>query len=275
MNAIKNYFKINYVESILLVIAFITLNFINVFIRKFLLSLNLSENTIFAVSYSIPFIILFTFISHQAKKKNLVVDLSIRISPWYVYFVIFFMMLSAIILNEHLSSLVPKEGPILENMYKEIEVVLKEEVKNPIPFFSTTVLLAPICEEILFRGIILNGMLRNKIHPIKAIIFSSFLFGLTHMNPWQLLGGLFVGSFIGYIYYITNSITDCILLHILNNFIATVGIFYSLDDGLDYNNLEKLDNNNHVYIFLISILILLSGSYFLLKKRKNILKLIK
>ncbi|WP_185869598.1 CPBP family intramembrane glutamic endopeptidase [Blattabacterium cuenoti] len=263
----KNYFKINYIESILLIVGFIVLNLFNVIFRKLLISINLPESMMFSISYTIPFIFLFIFISHQAQKKNLFIDLTMKLSPWYFYIVMFFMMLCMIVVNEYLSSLVPRDGPILGNMYKEIEEFLKEEIKTPIPFFSTTVLLAPICEEVLFRGIILNGMLKNKIHPIKAILFSSFLFGLTHMNPWQFVGGFIIGSFIGFIYFITTSIIDCILLHVFNNAFAIFTMFFFM------KNEEIISQEITVNFWIILIIIfttIISGSIFLFKKRKKI-----
>ncbi|WP_185864454.1 type II CAAX endopeptidase family protein [Blattabacterium cuenoti] len=261
----KNYFKINYIESFLIIIAFTALNFFNVIFKKLLIIINLPDGMVFSISYTIPFVLLFTFLSYQCQKKSIVIDLPMKLSPWYIYIIIFFMMLSMIILNEYISSLVPKEGPILGNMYKEIEFFLKEETKNPIPFFSTTVLLAPICEEVLFRGIILNGMLKNKIHPVKAILFSSFLFGLTHMNPWQFVGGLFVGSFIGFIYFTTSSIINCILLHVFNNAFALFAMFLFMENEKIVSQ-EKNINYSWI-ILLISLIIITIGSFFLLRKK--------
>ncbi|WP_238784452.1 CPBP family glutamic-type intramembrane protease [Blattabacterium cuenoti] len=179
------------------------------------------------------------------------------------------MMFVVIILNDCITSFLPKEGPLLGNMYKEMEDFLKEESKNTISFFSTTVLLAPICEEVLFRGIILNGMLKNKIHPIKAILFSSFLFGLTHMNPWQFIGGMLIGSFIGFVYFITNSIIDCILLHVFNNAIAVFSMFFFMNMKLEKIFSEQ-ENFNFLFILLItSCLVIPSGCVFLFFKKKE------
>ncbi|WP_185870490.1 CPBP family intramembrane glutamic endopeptidase [Blattabacterium cuenoti] len=263
----NNYFKINYLESLLLILAFIALNFFNLILRKLLIAINLPESMIFSISYAFPFIFLFLFISHQAQKKNLIIELSFKVSPWYIYLITFCMMFCMIILNDCITSFVPKEGPLLGNMYKEIEDFLKEESKNPIPFFSTTVLLAPICEEVLFRGIILNGMLKNKIHPAKAILFSSFLFGLTHMNPWQFVGGFLIGSFIGFIYFTTNSIIDCILLHVFNNAFAIFAMFFFMKNEEVFS--EQF-NFWLILILIISCLIIPVGSVFLLKERKKI-----
>jgi membrane protease YdiL (CAAX protease family) len=82
--------------------------------------------------------------------------------------------------------------------------------------FITMVIAAPILEELIFRGIILDGFL--KIYsPVKSIVLSSTLFGLAHLNPWQFLSGLFVGLFMGWIYYRTQSLWLTILSHLSLN----------------------------------------------------------
>ena len=46
------------------------------------------------------------------------------------------------------------------------------------------VIVAPLTEELLFRGVILRGLLLHYSAP-KAVIASSLMFGLVHLNPWQ------------------------------------------------------------------------------------------
>ncbi|WP_317167305.1 type II CAAX endopeptidase family protein [Blattabacterium cuenoti] len=254
----------NYIEASILIVVFTILNFFNIIFRNLLISINLPESIVFAILYTIPFILLFLFISYKIQKNNLILDLTLKISPWYIYILFFCIMFFLILINDYITSFVPKEGPILGNMYKEIESFLKEESKNPIPFFSTTILLAPICEEILFRGIILNGMLKNKIHPLKAILFSSFLFGLTHMNPWQFVGGLIIGSFIGFIYFTTTSIIDCILLHIFNNALALFTMFFFIKN----ENIIFFKNFNFLVFLIINFFIIIS--FYFIKKIKKL-----
>ena len=50
--------------------------------------------------------------------------------------------------------------------------------------FMTIAIAAPILEESIFRGIILDGLLK-KYSPLKSILVSSILFGIVHLNPWQ------------------------------------------------------------------------------------------
>ncbi len=78
------------------------------------------------------------------------------------------------------------------------------------------VLFGPLMEEIMFRGIILRGLL-SKYTAKKAIIFTAILFGLIHMNPIQIPGAILLGIFFSWIYYRTRNIGICIMLHMVAN----------------------------------------------------------
>ncbi len=82
--------------------------------------------------------------------------------------------------------------------------------------FLTMVVAAPIFEELIFRGIILDGLLK-RYKPLKSILVSAMLFGLVHLNPWQFVTGFIIGIFCGWVYYNTRSLLACILIHAAAN----------------------------------------------------------
>lgn len=92
--------------------------------------------------------------------------------------------------------------------------------RNPIGILSIT-LLAPILEELLFRGAI-QGALQRQIKPWGAIMISSLLFGLVHMNLAQIPFAFFLGIIFGWLYYRTGSLLPGVVGHILNNTVATI-----------------------------------------------------
>lgn len=98
----------------------------------------------------------------------------------------------------------------LKQTYKKIS-------EGDIRCFITVVLLAPLCEEFIFRGTIERGLIYNLKSPISAIAISAFLFGAIHLNFIQAISGIIIGSFIGYIYYKTHSIWMAIFIHFINN----------------------------------------------------------
>ncbi len=112
-----------------------------------------------------------------------------------------------------LMTYLPGYEAMLES-YKEIF-----EGLNPIAMLIAGGLIGPICEEIIFRGVILEGLLK-KYNPTKAIIFSALIFGLIHMQPLQVMGTFFAGLILGWIYVKTQSLWGVIVLHVINNVIA-------------------------------------------------------
>ena len=84
--------------------------------------------------------------------------------------------------------------------------------------FVHLVILPPILEEILFRRCILNTLL--PYGKSCAVIFSSLLFALFHMNLMQIPFALLCGVFFGYFTVKTGSLTFAVLMHFLNNLSA-------------------------------------------------------
>lgn len=85
-------------------------------------------------------------------------------------------------------------------------------------------IVAPLSEEILFKSVVLKGLVQNYSIK-KSIIISSILFSVVHLNPWQLLGAFVWALFSGWLFIKTNSLILCILGHSLNNSIQYFMIY--------------------------------------------------
>ena len=90
------------------------------------------------------------------------------------------------------------------------------------------VLVAPVVEELLFRGIILRGLLSRQ-RPWVAIATSSVIFGAAHLNLYQFVGAGLIGLLLGWLYLRFRSSVPCILLHSAYN--ATVLGFAGMADA--------------------------------------------
>lgn len=95
----------------------------------------------------------------------------------------------------------------------------------PVMSLLLIVLLAPLLEELLFRGVVLHGFLKNY-KPGHAIVSSALVFAIIHGNLAQGLGAFFIGLVIGWIYWKTNSIIPGIIIHFVNNTFAFSSIFF-------------------------------------------------
>lgn len=82
--------------------------------------------------------------------------------------------------------------------------------------FFLLVIVAPVTEELLFRGIILRGLLARH-SQFAAVLLTSLLFGFVHLNPWQFLTALVLGMLLGWVYLRTGSVFLCILGHAVVN----------------------------------------------------------
>lgn len=81
-----------------------------------------------------------------------------------------------------------------------------------------------ICEESLFRGFLLSGLLRAG--PVIALVASSLLFGLAHGSIYRLVPTATLGLIIGIARYRTGSLIPGVIVHFLNNALALTLLYY-------------------------------------------------
>jgi membrane protease YdiL (CAAX protease family) len=93
------------------------------------------------------------------------------------------------------------------------------ELGSPWWLLVAGVIVAPVVEEIFFRGFVFAG-LRKRYHWRKAAVISSILFGLVHLEPAALIPIFILGYVFAYLYYRSNSIVPGILMHISTNALA-------------------------------------------------------
>ena len=91
--------------------------------------------------------------------------------------------------------------------------------RNALGVFSLAI-LAPLLEEVLFRGAIQGVLMRYFGRPWPAIIVSALVFGVFHLNPIQVVYATLLGIVLGWIYYRTGSLLSVIVGHVLNNSLA-------------------------------------------------------
>lgn len=92
---------------------------------------------------------------------------------------------------------------------------------------SRVVIIAPIVEELIFRGVIMHGFLRNYSKTV-AVILSALLFALFHLNPWQFPATFLLGLILGIVRIRTNSVLACIIGHALHNGLILLTSYYYL-----------------------------------------------
>lgn len=95
------------------------------------------------------------------------------------------------------------------------------------------VFIGPVIEELIFRGIILNG-LKVKYGNNLALLLSSVLFAIIHVQPAQIITAFFMGLVFGYIFIKTNNLGLVILLHSIANLTSIlIGEFLTIYTSSD------------------------------------------
>ena len=83
-------------------------------------------------------------------------------------------------------------------------------------------ILAPISEEIGFRGVLMGGLLRMRCGAWPAIVISAIVFAFFHGTHIQLLGTTVFGIIAGWLYWRTRSLIPSMIIHMVNNSAACI-----------------------------------------------------
>lgn len=129
--------------------------------------------------------------------------------------------------------------------------------------------LAPVAEEMVFRGAILRRLLEVMGEGRKwfAIIISALLFGALHANGPQFIHAALIGVLLGWMYSRTNSIVPGMLFHWINNTIAFVA-YNMIHQAADGKLIDIFQGNQRsVYMALGFSLCIFLPSLFQLAQR--------
>ena len=92
-----------------------------------------------------------------------------------------------------------------------------------VPFYYLLIftIISPVCEEVVFRGVLLRECLTNFSKPV-SIIISALLFDILHANSFQIVGGIAISFFFCYIYVKTHNLAYAIIAHASYNSVCFV-----------------------------------------------------
>jgi sodium transport system permease protein len=156
--------------------------------------------------------------------------------------------------------------PPPESLQKAMEKLLMLEDK-PAPMWEAWLLVAltpALCEEALFRGLIMSGFRRMGMWP--AILATGLLFGLAHASIYRLLPTMALGILFGYAVWRTRSIAAGIICHALNN-----GLMATLARSRDLVNSLGLEGLRYVPWAIIGVgsVVLCAGLWLLRESERE------
>lgn len=189
------------------------------------------------------FLFLQTFVSHRNPKeyfliwkkrdhspsKSIGFDFGLGAYTWLLSFPI------VIALSETIDKILKRYFE-LENYQQGAVKFFKAAMASPISLtfaLGSVILLAPLLEEFLFRGV-LQTYIKKRMGAASAILISAFCFSLFHYSFAQGLGNvallsslLILGGFLGFLYEKQQSLFASIGLHMTFNTISALRIILS------------------------------------------------
>ena len=177
----------------------------------------------------------------------------VRSRPWGVLFWCALAAAGAVIPSTWLQEQMPELPNFAE---QEFDMILKDRWG-----YLAVGLLAPVCEELVFRGAVLRSLLRWAGHHWVAIAISALLFALVHANPAQMPHAFVIGLLLGWLYYRTDSVVPGVVYHWVNIRIAYVVYNLYPDPSLRLIDILGGSQRSVAAAVLFSLFILLPSLY--------------
>jgi uncharacterized protein len=154
----------------------------------------------------------------------------------------------------------------METTYASLTTALSNLTNLPEFFVALFImaLLPAMFEEVFFRGVLQNLLVRWWQKPIVAIIVTSILFSLVHSSIYLFLSRAVLGFVLGYMFYKTKNIWVNIAAHFINNTLALTAL-YAVKKSTGKVDLDKIEPNVHWAFGMFAVAIII-GAFILLEK---------
>jgi membrane protease YdiL (CAAX protease family) len=261
----KKYFYPDLKQSWILALFFLPALLVSYFLGEILNAVNTNPDIITLIEYVVSLgIILAIAFSH----KRAICDKPFVYYKNKISVLTYILVIPAVI---SLGGLADAAGEmILPEMPEFIKNSLGKAMNSSLPTILTAVVAAPVFEEIICRGIICEGLIKN-ISPRAGILWSAFIFAVIHLNPWQGFSAFAIGCFLGWVYWKTRSIIPCIFIHFVNNGLALYLYHYFCEkSNYDFNvSVSEIYGINEIFMLIIYAAVFLASFGLLAKILKS------
>ena len=189
--------------------------------------------------------------------KNASFKKTIRLNPIssQILFSTVLFSLGLIIISDEMDRIMQTIIPAPEYITDLDQLLKPDTLLGFVLLFIAVSILAPIGEELLFRGFLQQFLEKYWSDTTKAILVTSFVFSAIHFNPYWFIQIYLLGIMLGFLTWKTNSVIPSIILHGLNN---TMAMLFSFSDSAESSFYTF---NGHVapWIIVFAIIIIISG----------------
>ena len=125
------------------------------------------------------------------------------------------------------------------------------------------VIVTPLCEELIFRNILIDSFSGAGIGPVFSVLLSSLIFGVAHGDPVWIIYAFTIGCIFGFMYTSSGSLMTGVIAH------AVFNLF-----GFAYGKLSAVNVFYTVFLYfspvlLAGLLVLFFGTPFIRRGKKE------
>ena len=189
-------------------------------------------NVIISIITELSFFLVFYIISRRTQTDWVQASGVRNVSAWYLYIIAAVLGILCVFLFNPIISL-------WEQLLSLIGYDISGELPMPLDSIGMLILaifavalIPAICEEFLYRGLVLNGL--RKYGVWVSVLTSALLFSLMHMNLQQLPYTFILGVIFGLIVYYTRNIWLSIIMHFLNNATAILIMYFATNSSTEF-----------------------------------------
>ena len=167
----------------------------------------------------------------------------------------FVFSLGLIIISDEIDRLIQVFIPAPEYILDLNNLLQPESVWGFILLFTAVAIIAPIGEEILFRGFLQQYLEKYWKDITKSILLIALFFAIIHLNPFWFVQIYILGIVLGFLAWKTNSIIPSLILHSLNNTAALILSFIDLKKDSFY----LLNGHVSPWLIIIAVFLIIKG----------------
>jgi membrane protease YdiL (CAAX protease family) len=119
----------------------------------------------------------------------------------------------------------------IKKMFEELTKVLLR-ADSPVELIVVIIVVAvvpAVVEELLFRGLI-QKIFERLMSPVVSAVLAGTIFGLFHVNPFEIVPLIGLGVFFGLLRYRSQILLVPIAAHFFNNLMAVLASYYGMND---------------------------------------------
>ena len=139
-----------------------------------------------------------------------------------------------IVLSDELDRIVKLVVPAPEYIVDMNGLLQPESFLGYILLFVAVAVIAPLGEELLFRGFLQQFLEKHWKDVTRAILITALLFATIHMNPFWFVQIYILGIMLGFLSWKTGSVLAALILHGMNNTFALIFSFSEIGDNSFY-----------------------------------------